>query len=85
MIRTLAIRALVDNKGRVTLEMPKELTNREVDLVVVYETVRESLEDDFAPPMAWPSDFVAATVGAWKGQPLVRESEGSYEVRDSLP
>ena len=32
----------------------------------------------------WPPDFFQATAGAWAGEPMVREPQGDYEIRDEL-
>jgi len=32
----------------------------------------------------WPPDFFETTAGAWAGEPMVREPQGDYEVRDEL-
>ncbi len=32
----------------------------------------------------WPQGFFEATAGAWAGEPLVREPQGDYEIRDEL-
>ncbi len=32
----------------------------------------------------WPPDFFEATAGAWAGEPMVREPQGDYEIRDKL-
>lgn len=48
--------------------------------------------DDFDAPVlqeiaatnGWPTGFFTEVIGAWKGEPLVREYEGDYEQRDEL-
>jgi hypothetical protein len=32
----------------------------------------------------WPQGFFESTAGAWAGEPLVREPQGDYEIRDEL-
>lgn len=34
--------------------------------------------------LGWPPGFFERTAGAWKGEPLVRESQGTHEERDEL-
>jgi len=36
------------------------------------------------PPRTWPKDFFAKTAGCFAGEPLIRENQGEYEVRDML-
>ena len=85
-MRTLTVRAQINKRGLLTLEMPRELANQEVDLVIVYEQVDQMAKESEPPEVGnWPAGFYAATAGAWQGEPLLREDQGEYEVRDSLP
>lgn len=84
-MRTLTVRALVNKRGLVTLEMPKEYADQQVDLVIVYEQVTVPAEGEQSLARNWPSEFFAATAGAWQGEPLLREQPGEYETRDPLP
>lgn len=85
-MRTLTIRAQVNKRGLLTLKMPRELADQQVDLVIVYEQVGHIAQEDVSPATEkWPDGFYAATAGAWQGEPLLREEQGKYEVRDSLP
>lgn len=85
-MRTLTVRAQVNKRGLVTLRMPRELADREVDLVIVYEQV-DQMAKEGEPPAAgnWPAGFYAATAGAWQGEPLLRERECCHETRNALP
>ncbi|MBI4420174.1 MAG: hypothetical protein HY560_05055 [Gemmatimonadetes bacterium] len=33
-------------------------------------------------PLAWPANYFDQVVGAWRGEPLERPPQGSYEIRD---
>lgn len=39
---------------------------------------------DVPTDSGWPPGFFEATAGAWAGEPVVREAQGDYEVRDEL-
>ena len=34
--------------------------------------------------LGWPPGFFQEVAGGWQGEPLVREEQGEYEVRDEL-
>ena len=82
-MKTLYLRAHINQQGQLTVTMPSELADQEVDLVIVYEPVQRPVENgEKMEPDNWPPGLFAATAGAWQGEPLVREDEGDYEVRD---
>ena len=35
-------------------------------------------------PSAWPADFFDQVVGGWKGAPLERPPQGTFEERDPI-
>jgi hypothetical protein len=78
-MKSLHLRAHVDSQGQVTLTLPPEVADQEVELLVVFETVGGDQR-----PAAWPPGLYAATAGAWQGEPLHREQEGSFEQRIEL-
>ena len=85
-MNSIKFRIQVDNEGRIQLRMPPQYVGQLLDLVVVFEPVEEhdrSVSQN--QPAGWPPGVYEATAGAWQGEPLVRESEGDYEVRDPLP
>lgn len=84
-MNSIVIRTQVDEKGRIELHMPPQCWGQTLELIVVYEAVDGEVPDDRDSPDGWPTGVYAATAGAWQGELLVREPQGEYEVRDSLP
>jgi len=39
---------------------------------------------DMSESSGWPSDFFKITAGAFKDNPLKREAQGEYEIRESI-
>ncbi len=82
-MKTLTVRAQVNKRGILTLEMPRELADREVDLVIVYEQVGQMAQESDSPIVEhWPAGLYAATAGAWQGEALVRKQEDISEMQD---
>ena len=65
-MRSLHIHAHVDKQGQVMFKMPPDLADQEVDLVVVFEALKQ------AEAVGWPPGFFEQTAGAWQGEPLTR-------------
>ncbi|WP_009547959.1 hypothetical protein [Crocosphaera subtropica] len=83
-MESLKIRSRVDADGVVRLQVPVELANSEIDLVVVYQTVeksRESKESKTATELGYPEDFFDSTFGCWEGEPLTRGEQGECDQR----
>ena len=84
-MRSLHVRAHVNEQGAITLQMPPELADRDVDLVVVYtQPERGGATEPQTAAKGWPPGFFEVTAGGWQGTPLTREPEGDYEQRDEL-
>ncbi len=84
-MKSLHLRAQVDSHGTLTLTLPPELVGQELDLVVVFEPVT-SVETTIPSTEVsrWPPGLFERTAGAWQGEPLTRDPEGSYEERAAL-
>jgi hypothetical protein len=81
-MRSLHVRVCVDKEGQVTFRMPKEFANQDVDLVVVFEPLK-SVEAAVPTSQGWPADFFEEVAGSIPDFPEI-DSEGDFEVRDSL-
>ena len=82
---TISTTAHVGADGNLTLQLPDDLRDADVDVTL---QVRKSEENpwDGVPRDAngWPIGFFEATAGCWAGEPLERAPQGEYEVREEL-
>src|SRR5690606_20908168 len=76
-MRSLHIRVHVDKQGQVTFRMPPEFADQDVELVVVFEPLKS------AEARGWPPGFFEEVAGSIPDFPEI-DSEGEFEVRDSL-
>jgi hypothetical protein len=77
MMRSLHIRVHVDKEGQATFRMPRECADQDIDLVVVFESVKS------AEGLGWPPGFFEEIAGSIPDFPEI-EPEGDFEVRDPL-
>jgi len=63
------------------LEQLKRKNKLRVVQFLVNELAREEGVSEVA---GWPPGFFRETFGAFRDEPLVREPQGTYEVRDEL-
>ena len=85
-MNSIHLRTQVDREGRIQLLLPIQYIGQLLDLVVVFEPVETDQPTDIkGSPAGWPPGVYEATAGAWQGEPLVREPQGEYEVREAMP
>ena len=81
-MRSLHVRVHVDKEGQVTFRMPSKFANQDVDLAVVFEPLK-SAEGAVPTSQGWPAGFFEEVAGSIPDFPEI-DSEGDFEVRDSL-
>ena len=78
-MQSLTLHARVGKDGILKLETPIGITNADLEIILVVNPVEEAQRGH-----GWPAFFFTEVVGGWKGAPLVRESQGTYETRSDL-
>ncbi len=78
-METITLHSRVGADGLLKLQVPVKLTNTDLEVVVIVQPAEPA---DQAPD--WPSGFFDEVAGGWRGEPLIREDQGQYEVREEL-
>ena len=76
-MQSLTLHTRVGKDGILKLEMPSDMIDIELEIVLIFNPITESA-------INWSPDFFTEVVGGWQGEPLVRESQGNYETRNEL-
>lgn len=78
---SITVQTHVGSDGVLKLAVPVGLPNTDVEVTVIVQPVplegRTGLTE-------WPAQFFEQTYGVFADEPLVREDQGDYEVRDKL-
>jgi hypothetical protein len=82
-MQTITFRSRVGTDGVLHLDIPSDYTDAELDVTVTVRPADVSRKNNGATAN-WPPGFFENVIGAWKGEPLVREEVGSYELREEL-
>ncbi len=84
-MKSIQLTSHVGKDGILKIQMPVDITDQEVDVVVVVQP-RLKFEPAVDTPEArgWPPGFFEKTAGAWQGDPLTRPPQGKYEIREEL-
>ena len=78
-METITLHSRVGADGLLKLQVPINLTNTDLEVVLIVQPVATGGQG-----AGWPPGFFEQTYGSFRDQPLVRESQGEYEVRDEL-
>ena len=77
------IRSRVGADGILHLDVPSNLAETDVEVMVIVTPVSQS-DLGRTGELAWSTGFFESVVGGWQGERLTREGEGEYETREKL-
>jgi hypothetical protein len=78
-METITLHSRVGTDGLLKLQVPVKATNTELEVVLIVQPVAPTGQEH-----GWPPGFFETTYGSFRDQPLVREPQGEYEIRDEL-
>ena len=82
-MKSVQMRSHVGKDGILRLQVPVDISNQDMEVLLALHPVPEKTVD-IPEPSGWPPDFFKITAGAFKDNPLKREAQGEYEIRESL-
>lgn len=83
-MQKIHLKPTVGTDGVLRVQMPPECQNRALEAIAIWKAVPKS---EFVTPQkafGWQLRFFDEVIGGWVGEPLKREEQGSYEVREEL-
>ncbi len=78
-METITLHSRVGADGVLKLQVPVKATNTDLEVVLIEQPVAPAGRE-----LGWPPGFFEQTYGSFREQPIIRESQGEYEVRDEL-
>lgn len=73
-MKTLSLKTHIGKDGILNLELPTDLSDVDVELVIVYQRVSSK----------WPEGYFEETYGSFADEPLERPDQGEFEEREDL-
>ncbi|MBH8572287.1 hypothetical protein I8752_04405 [Nostocaceae cyanobacterium CENA369] len=70
--------------GILHLEIPVGMTDKEMEVVVIYQQIEPSTAPKTPEELGWPPGFFEQTAGSLADDPIQRYPQGAYEARESL-
>ncbi|MBO0350024.1 hypothetical protein J0895_13060 [Phormidium pseudopriestleyi FRX01] len=83
-MHSIHLKTTVGSDGVLRVQLPPEYQEQELEAIVILELLPKG---ELANPLktsGWQPGFFEEVVGGWVGEPLVRENQGDYEVRENL-
>ena len=79
-MQTITLKTRTDHNGMVKLEVPTDLADRELEIVLVMQPIADEVLDD----MGYPVGYFEETYGSFANEPLERQQPPMPDVRDTL-
>jgi hypothetical protein len=79
-VQTITLKVRADHDGLVKLEIPTDLADREVEIVLVMQPLSSEQLDD----MGYPVGYFEETYGSFADEPLERNQPQYPDVRDDM-
>jgi hypothetical protein len=74
----------VGEDGILHLEIPVGITDKEVEIMVIYQAIEIPKLQKTPEELGWPPGFFEQTYGSCQNDPIVIDSEGDFEEREEL-
>ncbi|MGC1377036.1 MAG: hypothetical protein WA821_12465 [Anaerolineales bacterium] len=83
-MQSVTLHTYVGKDGILKLETPIGIQDAELEVLLVVNLVKKKRAARPQKAKGWPPGFFTDVVGGWQGEPLVREPQGEYEIRNEL-
>ena len=83
-MHTIKLKTHIGRDGVLQLQMPPEVKDMDLEILLVFQPTTEEKKSEKSGSKGWQPGFFEEVIGGWQGEPLVREEQGEYEVREEL-
>ncbi|WP_017653322.1 hypothetical protein [Fortiea contorta] len=83
-MQSIKLRSHVGSDGILHLEIPLGVTDKEIEVMVIYQQLEPSAPVKTPEDLGWPNGFFEQTYGICQNDPIVIDSEGDFEVREEI-
>ncbi|MHC5597729.1 MAG: hypothetical protein ACYTXC_17620 [Nostoc sp.] len=84
MMNSIKIRSRVGKDGILHLEIPVGITDKELEIMVIYQLLETPTQQKTPEELGWPPGFFEQTAGCLADDPIQRYPQGEYEEREPL-
>ena len=83
-MQSIMLSSRVGQDGVLKLSVPVGLPDMEMEVMIIIQPVTQPRPSELPDDLGWPPAFFESTFGCLRDEPLVREPQGEYEIRDEL-
>jgi hypothetical protein len=83
-MQSIKLRSQVGKDGMLHLNIPVGITDKELEVMVIYQPLESTTQPKTPAELGWPPGFFEQTAGCLQDDPLVRYPQGEDEQRELL-
>lgn len=83
-MKSITLRSHVGEDGMLNLQLPLDITNSDLEVVVIVQPIASTETSAPAQASGWMPGFFEEVLGSWEGEPLIRPEQLEYETREEL-
>jgi len=89
-METLKVRTYVGDDGILKIQLPQQLVNQELEVVLVFHPTQIAPTVTLAKPHQTPEElgfsrrFLDKVIGSWEGEPLERPEQLPFTEREDI-
>ncbi|MBD2415661.1 hypothetical protein FACHB389_31175 [Nostoc calcicola FACHB-389] len=83
-MHSIKLKKRVGADGVLHLDIPLGITDKEVEIMVIYQPLETPTQLKTPEQRGWMPGFFEEVIGGWVGEPLERPEQGDYEIREQL-
>ncbi|NWF58200.1 MAG: hypothetical protein HXY43_02480 [Fischerella sp.] len=83
-MQSIKLRSHVGKDGILHLEIPVGITDKDLEVMVIFQPLELSAQMKTPEELGWPAGFFEQTYGSCQDDPIVIDSEGVFEQREEI-
>jgi hypothetical protein len=89
-METLKVRTYIGDDGILKIQLPQQLINQELDVVIVFHPAQVAPVETLIKPRQTPEElgfsrrFLEEVIGSWEGEPLERPEQLPFTEREEI-
>ncbi|MBD2437053.1 hypothetical protein [Nostoc sp. FACHB-110] len=86
-MESIKIRTHIGNDGILQIQLPPEIANQELDVVIVFQPVSPEISQNTAKTpqeLGYSHRFLENVIGSWEGETLERPEQLPFENREEI-
>jgi hypothetical protein len=83
-MHSIKLKKRIGADGVLHLDIPVGITDKEVEIMVIYQPIETPKQQKTPEELGWPPGFFEQTYGSCQDDPIVIDYEGDFEKREEI-